>query len=182
MTVRIERMAEKLLHESNAYRVPVPIDAVVTHLNLRMTSVGLDDDLSGVLVVDKKQGVIGFNASHPSVRQRFTIAHEVGHYLLHAKDAPSRLFIDRSVFRRSDESAKGNDREEVEANAFAAALLMPEALVRQEIDKHRFDLDDEDAVAALARQFNVSPSAMSYRLVNLRLVRFGPASRSADRS
>ena len=59
----------------------------------------------------------------------------------------------------------------MEANAFAAALLMPARLVRGEIKKRKLDLDDEDDLSALAKQFHVSASAMSYRLVNLGLLR-----------
>ncbi len=134
---------------------------------------GLPDDLSGVLIVEGETRVIGFHASHAPVRQRFTIAHEIGHYILHVKPNQSRLFVDRFVaYRRDDEQNKGKDTEEIEANAFAAALLMPEALVRGEITKHGYDLDDEEDVAELARRFNVSPMAMSYRLINLGLLRY----------
>lgn len=167
----IEAQAEQVLSESGAYRIPVPIDLVTAHLNLKTTSSGLTDDISGLLVVDKKQGIIGFNASHPPVRKRFTIAHEIGHYVLHVKQAQSRLFVDRYVYRRDDESATGTDQEEVEANAFAAALLMPEKLLREEIKKNSFDPDDEDTLSSLAALFSVSTSAMSYRLVNLKIVR-----------
>jgi IrrE N-terminal-like domain len=97
---------------------------------------------------------------------------EIGHYVMHVKTSmQSRLFIDRYVAFRDDESSAGNDGEEVEANAFGAALLMPARLVREEIKKHDLDLDDEDDLGALARKFNVSTSAMSYRLVNLGLLR-----------
>ncbi len=48
---------------------------------------------------------------------------------------------------------------------------LPARLVREEIKKHDLDLDDEDDLSALARKFNVSTSAMSYRLVNLGLLR-----------
>jgi Zn-dependent peptidase ImmA (M78 family) len=167
----IESLAEQTLRDSKAYRVPVPIDLVTTHLDLKITSTGLTDEMSGVLVVENKRGIIGFNPSHPSVRKRFTIAHEIGHYLLHVKQSQSRLFIDRYVYRRDDQSATGHDQEEVEANAFAAAFLMPEQLLREELKKHAFDPDDEDALSALADLFGVSTSAMSYRLVNLGIVR-----------
>lgn len=165
--------AEKLLRESGAYRVPVPVDVVAGHLRLHTTSVGLPDDLSGLLIVEGEKRVIGFHADHAPVRQRFTIAHEIGHYMLHVKPSQSRLFVDRFVaYRRDDEQNKGKDLEEIEANAFAAALLMPEALVRHEITKQGFDLDDEDDVGELAKRFNVSSMAMSYRLINLGLLRY----------
>jgi len=154
----------------------VAIDRVAQHLNLRTAGTGFEDDISGILVAEKNRAAIGYNAMHAPVRQRFTIAHEIGHYVLHVlnvKTPPhSRLFVDRYVvYRRGEDSATGNDQEEVEANTFAAALLMPERLVREDIKKHRFDLDDEDDLSALARHFNVSASAMSNRLANLGLLR-----------
>ena len=119
-----------------------------------------------------KRGAIGYNSAHASVRQRFTVAHEIGHYMLHVKNAHSRLFLDRYVvYRRDDQSSTGNDREEIEANAFAAALLMPAELVRDEIRKNNLDLDDEDDLGVLAKRFNVSTTAMSFRLGNLGLLR-----------
>jgi Zn-dependent peptidase ImmA (M78 family) len=87
------------------------------------------------------------------------------------KGKQPHLFIDKSVYRRDDESSTGNDHQEVEANKFAAALLMPTELVRLEVQKSRFDLDDEDAIAALARRFNVSTATMSFRLGNVGLLR-----------
>lgn len=81
------------------------------------------------------------------------------------------MFIDRYVAFRDDKSSEGSDKEEVEANAFGAALLMPARLVREEIKKNDLDLDDEDDLNALAKRFNVSTAAMSYRLVNLGLRR-----------
>jgi Zn-dependent peptidase ImmA (M78 family) len=88
------------------------------------------------------------------------------------KNLQSQLFIDRYVaFRRDDHSSTGNDREEVEANRFGAALLMPESLLREEIRKHDLDLDDEDALSFLAKRFHVSLAAMTNRLSNLELLR-----------
>jgi Zn-dependent peptidase ImmA (M78 family) len=168
----IEQQAEKALRDSGAWHVPVPIDRVAHYLNLKTEESVLGDDISGLLVVEKKRGAIGYNSGHAPVRQRFTIAHEIGHYVVHVKNSPeSRLFVDRYVAFRDDESSAGSDQEEVEANAFGAALLMPARLVREEIKKHNLDLDDEEDLTALAKRFSVSTSAMSYRLVNLGLLR-----------
>lgn len=169
-TVRIEQKAERLLEECNALRAPIPLESVIRHLDLVSQARPLGD-ASGVLVVENGRGLIGYNASHSTVRQRFTIAHEIGHYVLHVKSKQQRLFVDKSVFKRDDDSSTGNDAEEVEANKFAAALLMPAVLVRSEIAKQGLDLDDEDDVATLARRFNVSAAAMSFRLENLHLLR-----------
>lgn len=97
-------------------------------------------------------------------RQRFTIAHELGHFLLHEGITNH---VDRSyrVNFRSAESSQATNVEEIEANYFAASILMP---------KHMLDarnaeeaLDNDAMVGALAREFHVSRLAMSLRLANL---------------
>ncbi len=167
-TQQIELKAAQLLKDCNAFRAPVPLDLVFNHLGLVAQARALSE-ASGVLVVEGGKGVIGYNVAHSHVRQRFTMAHEVGHYVLHAKGKERRLFIDKAVtvYRRDDSSSAGNDWQEIEANRFAAALLMPKDLVCGEIEKSRFDPDDEDDVAELAKRFNVSAAAMSIRLANL---------------
>jgi Zn-dependent peptidase ImmA (M78 family) len=173
---QIEQEAEKLLSASKAFRIPVAIDRVAQHKKLRTTATDLGKDISGVLVIEKKRAAIGYNINHPPVRQRFTIAHEIGHYILHAKNSSnSKLFVDYIAYRRDDlrpteSNQTGADKQEVEANAFAAALLMPEKLVRREIEKHNFDLEDDKDLNALAKLFDVSTIAMSIRLANLALL------------
>lgn len=169
----LESKAEQTLRSTDTYRVPVAIDVLAHRLQLSTAAAALGDEVSGMLVMDGGRGAIGYNATHAPVRQRFTIAHEIAHYLLHAKkNTKSQLFIDRSVtFRRDENSSTGDDHQEVQANQLGAALLMPRALVQQEIKKHDLDLDDEDAIGFLAKRFQVSVAAMTNRLVNLQLLR-----------
>ena len=81
------------------------------------------------------------------------------------------MFIDSHVRFRPDESiSASSDRKEVEANQLGAALLMPKGLVLEEIRRHDLDLDDEEAIRSLAKEFNVSEPALTHRLVNLRML------------
>jgi Zn-dependent peptidase ImmA (M78 family) len=170
----LEAKAEKTLRDTNTYRVPIAIDVVAHRLKLTMEAAALGENVSGMLVVEDGRGAIGYNATHAPVRQRFTISHEIAHYLLHVnkKNRKSQLFIDRSVtFRRDENSSTGDDNEEVEANKLGAALLMPKDLVRQEINRHDLDLDDEEAISLLAKRFHVSNAAMTHRLAYLGMLR-----------
>lgn len=169
----LELRAEKTLRDTDTYRVPVAIELVGQRLNLTMEAAALGENVSGMLVVKGERGAIGYNSAHARVRQRFTISHEIAHYLLHStKSQKTQLFIDRHVtFRRDETSSTGVDQHEVEANQLGAALLMPRGLVQQEIQKHDLDLDDEEAISLLAKRFHVSTAAMSNRLVNLRMLR-----------
>jgi Zn-dependent peptidase ImmA (M78 family) len=169
-----EIRAEQTLRSTGTFRVPVAIDVVAHRLGLTMEAAELGESASGMLVVEGGRGAICYNATHAAVRQRFTISHEIAHYLLHVKKSSrkSRLFIDRGVsFRRDENSSTGDAKEEVEANQLGAALLMPRSLVNLEVKRHDLDLDDEDAICLLAKRFHVSTAAMTHRLANLGLIR-----------
>lgn len=163
----IERRAEELLSSARVEAPPIPVRDVAEHLGLRVRPSTFGDGVSGLLVLDGGKPTIGYNRLHPRVRQRFTIAHEVSHFVLHRQEA--ELFIDKnynSVFYRDDRSSEGKYKRELEANAFAAALLMPIEMLRQEISKRSFDLAEEDSLDELAHFFEVSKQAMAYRLAN----------------
>ena len=167
----LEERAEKTLRDTDAYQVPVPIHLVAQRLNLTLEAATLGDKVSGLLVVQGDRARIGYNAAHARVRQRFTISHEIAHYLLHVKKTEkAQLFIDKYLrFRRDELSSAGVETEEVEANHLGAALLMPRGLVQQEIRDHDLNLDDGEAIELLAKRFQVSTAAMGNRLSNLKM-------------
>jgi IrrE N-terminal-like domain len=99
---------------------------------------------------------IHFNPKDALVRQRFTIAHELGHMALGHDDAPRD---DPEMFRSGVRSPI-----ERHANQFAAELLMPESAVRRMIASGKFT-----SVEELAAAFGVSGAAMSFRVGNLNL-------------
>lgn len=167
-SAQIEAEAKALLEQTHSFKVPVPVETVVRRLGLKLESAMLGDDVSGVLVITEGQGFIGYNVEQPPVRQRFTIAHECGHFVLHS--TTSELFIDKrymAIFRRDRTSSTGDNNQEVQANRFAAAMLMPAELIRKEVASTDFDLGDEEAITALAEKFQVSKQAMSLRLASL---------------
>jgi Zn-dependent peptidase ImmA (M78 family) len=168
----LEERAEKTLRDTDAYRVPVPIHLVAQRLNLTLEAATLGDKVSGLLVVQGDSARIGYNAAHARVRQRFTISHEVAHFLLHVKKTDkAQLFIDKHLsFRRDESSSAGVETDEVEANQLGAALLMPRGLVQQEIRDQDLNLDDGEAIELLAKRFQVSTAAMSNRLANLKML------------
>jgi Zn-dependent peptidase ImmA (M78 family) len=170
----LEERAEKTLRDTDSYKVPVPIHLVAQRLNLTLEAAALGDKFSGMLIVQGDEGSIGYNSAHARVRQRFTISHEIAHYLLHARrSGKAQLFIDKQVaFRRDEQSSAGINREEIEANQLGAALLMPRGLVQQEVRTQDLDLDDNDAIELLAKRFQVSTAAMSNRLQNLRMLAY----------
>lgn len=125
----------------------------------------LEGDLSGFVYRDKDQAVIGVNTHHASVRQNFTVAHELAHLLLHDQE---QLHLDRAfptVRMRDDVSSQGVDDAEKEANLFAAELLMPEPFLRADLaGQGPLDLYDDDFIPELARKYGVSVQALTFRL------------------
>ena len=126
----------------------------------------LGTDASGVLVRNNGVVVIGVNRAHSKTRQRFTAAHELGHALLHG-DTDIHHDAGFQVNFRSDLSSKGTDAMEIEANHFAACLLMPREFLEADPDAFLVDVEDSTAVASLARIYGVSAHAMSLRLAGL---------------
>jgi Zn-dependent peptidase ImmA (M78 family) len=164
----LERLAEGLLANAGVKSAPIRLDRVAKHLGVRIQNADLGEDCSGVLVRNGNRAVIGVNEDHHSNRQRFSIAHEIAHFVLHSGDT----YIDKGyrVQFRDLESGSGTKREEMEANAFAAALLMPAAWLRDAFLRQPFDLTEDDDLEMLAEKFEVSTQAMTYRLMKLRMI------------
>jgi Zn-dependent peptidase ImmA (M78 family) len=120
------------------------------------------------LVYRRESGkaVIGVNSMHSITRQRFTIAHELAHLLLHTDE---QLHVDERspIGFRSALSSKAVDDKEIEANQFAAELLMPYDLLLDEINELSEETPTEDAIRLLADTFVVSEQAMTFRLSGL---------------
>jgi Zn-dependent peptidase ImmA (M78 family) len=163
---RIEQLADTLLSQAGIKAPFVPIEDIVKTRGITIRVMDLKE-ISGLLVRDSNVTVIGVNKTHPLTRRRFTIAHECAHALLHdGKEV--RYDTDFRVDFRSDTSSLGVDVEEMEANFFAACILMPRRFL--EADPLICELDVEDAaptVKALAARYKVSTQAMSIRLGNL---------------
>lgn len=129
---RSARAALNVLRLHEVKRAPVYIEEIARKY-AHLMYYELPDDVSGMLLpLPKGAGQwkwsIVVNAAHADVRQRFTVAHELGHLLMHRYTMPHAdgKFV---VHFRNAKSATGSDREEIEANRFAAELLMPERLV-----------------------------------------------------
>jgi Zn-dependent peptidase ImmA (M78 family) len=167
---RIEKKTIEILEDLKIDKLPVPVEFIASRRGLTIQPFDLGEEVSGVLVIDDAgKGTIGVNPLESKVRQRFTIAHELGHFELHNQGG--EMFIDKQfkVLFRDQNSSKGEIKKEQEANAFAAALLMPEKLLIREILKNSFDLTDGQSMKKLATLFNVSTTAMSFRIANLNL-------------
>jgi Zn-dependent peptidase ImmA (M78 family) len=161
-----ERDAANLLRNSwwitDAHDLPIPVDPIdlARGLGILVTTVGLPSDQSGSIEMRPDGSVeIRLNQWDHENRRRFTCAHEIGHYLRRKGDRSVRTFTDY----RSTLAGLGVDSEEIYANQFAAALLMPAHLVK------KWFLAGWSP-ELMARQLGTSEQAMHLRLRNLALL------------
>lgn len=125
--------------------------------------IALDDGFDGLAAASDDAKLIVLATSTVPWRQRYTLAHELGHLL--AGDDQD-VHLDKDVF----DNGQAKDPSEARANAFAAAFLMPEAVLRAAVGTAGLTLR---AFAALACDLKVSPSALAIRLSQLRLIDAG---------
>jgi Zn-dependent peptidase ImmA (M78 family) len=118
----------------------------------------LDPSISGKIFRDPMNGgtsgfSIAVNATEAYTRQRFTIAHEIAHFILHRSKLEAGDLVDDSIYRSGLSS-----KEEADANRLAADILMPRPLISRMVSAGNRD------VQTLANQFQVSIPAMQIRL------------------
>ena len=170
----IRNLVKEILLSNNIESAPVDIQKIAENLKIQIVEQNAEDEVAGFLLkdFDSKNALIGVNTHHHPNRQRFTIAHELGHYFLHdyvgvhfdSKTTGLRMYL------RNEKSTTGTDLEEREANLFAAELLMPENLLRDDLADIEavYLIDDNDeTIRNLAKQYGVSVRALTYRLANL---------------
>jgi hypothetical protein len=153
-------MAEKL-RLVNTYvgyfGVPVNVIGLAHRLGIRVYDAPWPENISGKIQKDRTRGgesgfAIFVNKSHPETRKRFTIAHEIAHYVLHEDKIGDGVFDD-ALYRSGLP-----EKIEAQANGLAADILMPWSLLNPLVGKEPSEL---------AKMFKVSEQAMKIRLGNV---------------
>ena len=142
----------------------LPIDPVKLgrEMGVNIYQAPMPNNVSGMIARAEPYGDVDviLNSEHAPVRQRFTCAHELGHFVDVVQDDPTG---EKVFFRKRDDlAACGTNRDEIYANQFAANLLMPADEVRALHGRGH-------SLISLSRIFAVSAQAMSNRIVNLGL-------------
>ena len=140
--------------------IPVDVESLATKLGVPVKRMLMSEDMSGSLVkVGPDKYEIHLNVLHPSTRQRFTIAHELGHFVHHRSLLGNGVSDNRAYRTATDDehfNPKIKPKHETEANRFAASLLMPKEIVAK--------LRNEGiSVQDMADRLEVSKQAMSIR-------------------
>lgn len=163
--IAADRLAVEVLETLwSAAVFPVDPVAIASKLGIKVVEVDLPENVSGALIKERgKDPEIFIHVTDSRQRKRFSCAHELGHYFSRLKNLEGSGSYEYVDFRDTN-STTGRDPEEVFANGFAANLLMPEAEVRR-----KFKKASATAAIKLLTHFDVSESALTYRLRNLGL-------------
>lgn len=161
-TAKIEKEADSFRKKLKLKGIPVDLEKAAEKLNIKVRRAP-SEDFSGLLIRKDGRALIGINDDESHVRQRFTLAHELAHFCLHpTKDA----FVDY----RDNQTGIVRNKKEREANFFAACLLMPRENLVADMSKISSRGIYESEIQEIANKYDVSKEAMSYRLINLKLV------------
>ena len=152
-----------LLDNDMLYKVPVNIVKLANNYGIDVYEAELDNKISGAIRynVDNDKFEILVNKNNAEVRQRFTIAHELGHYFLHESILKSSDVHIDTLYRTSLETDTTTKEQEKEVDYFAGALLMNKMAIQKLIDNY--------SIEEMAEIFEVSSSAMTVRLNILEL-------------
>jgi Zn-dependent peptidase ImmA (M78 family) len=170
--LRARKEARRVLLREGPISLPVPIKTIARRY-AQLIERETPADISGMLIpIDHTdEWIIVVAKGDNEVRKRFTVAHELGHLILHGYSTPH---ADRGYKLRDTRSSDGSILEEIEANQFAAEILMPEKIVLEAIRieglQYDFSTDSDDAdakIRKLARSFQVSRQAMMIRISTL---------------
>lgn len=154
------RILPEHLEVLNKYtkEAPVQVGALAKSLGLKVVVAALPLNISGLIKPDADGNyIIKVNRFEPKVRQRFTIAHEIAHFLLH-RDRIQAGVVDSVLYR-----SKLSSRAEAEANRLAADIIMPKESIRK-FTNLEIKNNESHIIETLAQKFEVSKQAMSIRM------------------
>ena len=145
---------------------PASLPCLLRDLNIQLVYANLEKNISGIIEHINNEYRIIVNENHPLTRQRFTIAHELGHYILH-RDLIGDGIYDNKGYRCEYPNKYNNPNigryQETEANKFAVNLLMPMDKINEYKEKYNY-LDKNSLVETMSDIFQVSKQSMAIRL------------------
>lgn len=157
---------ENEIVQKYAMVAPVNVKAIIRDIGLTYVEREMPAEESGYIEYDGWTCTIAVNSHDGPQRKRFTAAHELGHFLIHRDLLKQHKHLDRLYGEAAnrDTSRPLDYQHEVQANNFAASLLMPKQTIEREIAA------GTDTIHDLALKFDVSRLAMEYRLKSLGLL------------
>lgn len=159
-----EALADCVVDHFPDIEIPIPLQRIAEAVGIVEIIAQNTDSFEGVLITDeaKSKGSIAYNKASRPARSRFTIAHELGHFLLPLHGAGAQCAMaDMGVMKTKD----ANRAREAEANRFAAALLMPKKFFVRDV--RRLGAPETEHIVQLAERYEVSKEAIARRYTNV---------------
>jgi Zn-dependent peptidase ImmA (M78 family) len=151
-----EEIAQSVLNRvfKNEMTYPINVNKIAENFDIPVYFQKLDDDLAGCFISETGKSAIAINSKDSIVRQRFTLAHELGHFISYKfQEKIGSIFDGRGVL-----ASLGVDPEEIFANKFAAEILMPKKEFLEQMKKSNGDVNK------VSEYFNVSKYAIEIRV------------------
>jgi Zn-dependent peptidase ImmA (M78 family) len=166
---RLQKAIERLLSFAQISEPPIPVEQIAQLRGIPVRSVPYEGTLSGLLLWEGGQPVIGINTLRDRPQQRFTIAHELAHIELRHHTG---IHIDRSFpFPLNvQQTSLKIEPAEFEASIVAAGLLIPAAMLADDLNEKPIDYLDEAFIRSLAHRYEVSAHTMLLRLTQVHLL------------
>ena len=149
--------AQSILRMAGITQAPVDLERVAASLDFNILPFPFPDKRRGMVLIENGNKTIGVNKNHPLTLQRFTISHELGHYLNGHQHFDNQFINDESKYYDP------HYQQEKEADAFAAELLMPKDFLEKDLSELGLEIDK------LTEKYQVSEQALWIRLTTLRL-------------
>lgn len=160
---RLQKAVDRLLSLARVSEPPVPVEQIARLRGVQLRCIPYEGSLAGLLLWEGGQPVIGINALHNRLQQRFAIAHELAHIELRHHTS---IHIDRSfpLPPGTRQISLKIDLSECEASMVAGELLMPTTMLAADLREKAIDYLDETFVCSLAQRYEVSAHTMLLRL------------------
>lgn len=158
----VKQLTEQVRVDFGQNDPPINIHLIIEGLGISLVPTALDKVAAVVCRADADRNTsawIAVNSSQPVSRQRFSVAHELAHLLLHEE----QLVLHAHYFKRQFE------QKEIDADVFAAELLVPRELLKKSIDSLKVQ-SIEEATLLLSHLYQVSFAAMANRLYTLQMI------------
>lgn len=151
------KKADEILEENSVVSPPVRINEIIENYGLKaLESSFSDPEIAGVIDVEREK--IYVNKDHSPTRKIFTIAHELGHWILHRNELTDELGK-YAILYRKPMGEVNDDPIEKQANAFAAHLLVPKKFLKKYYEEIK-----RNNISAIAEIFGVSHELIGYRI------------------
>lgn len=170
--INVNNIVEDLLAQHNINEPSINVEDIAKNLGIIVIRrpYTAQNKLAAMLIRDEPSGkvIIALNGDHTKEKQRFSIAHEIGHFLLHPAE---KVYLDRefSVDYRDSKAAIGKHIKEIEANRFAGNLLIPRRFLVEDLRNYLMEekVDKVKISRELSKKYEVSTFTINIRINSL---------------